>query len=747
MKRIYSLIILLYVLLSVNITALRAQEADGLRVAVAGVLDKLPAATASEYGRQLDVLISMGEEGILMLSDMLRPPGEGDNSKVEYALSGISYYVMAKGDESLRSATATAYIKALEAADDSDIKAFIISLLQVTGKDESVVALARYLGDERLSDPAARALASIGTARATDALRSALLRKLGTPATLSNIVVAIGEIHTPGAANILGDIVTDGDDDLKKAVFYAMGQSGDKSFLGVLSSAVEKVNADWDRTGANEAYITLLKRMAGQGDSGESLKAASALLKKATKEGKANTRNAALEILLSVEKADGLKRIQSAMKDASRQYRNVALDCASDFASREIYVELIKTIAKAKPEAKVDILNWIGRESLTPEKNALIRTLNIRFDLPAVQPILDQLKSDDPDVRQAAVRALVRIGDPSFIPSLANLLTSKDTLDISFGRDALIAFGGDVESGVAHVITAAPDAGKIAAVEVLALRRAHTRINAVLELIKSGSPEVKKAAYAALKDLATEKDMVLLCGMLETADAAAVPSLQRAVTASVSSLPAKDQAQVISRRMLQAGEGAKHLYYVVLSATGDKDALPTIVTGFHQGKGAPKDAAFEALLAWKGAESTDELFAICEDASAPGYFDRSLTAYARAVSANTTLAGDDRYLGLLKAIEIAHTNEQRTAILRQIGRTGSYQALLYAGGLLDDNSMRQAAADAVMNIALNNKSYKGREVIELLNKVSSILGDHGAEYQRENIRKHLEEISKDTSTE
>jgi HEAT repeat protein len=743
MRQIQVLIAALLLLLS--IPTLQSQENGNVSRTISNILTQLPADNREDYQKQLDAILSTGEEGIITLVKMLRAPGQGDNTKVEYALSGITNYVSGKADQSLSNTITGGYIKALALSEEREIKAFIISQLQIAGKDESVDPLARYLTEESLSDPAARALASIGSPKASEALKSALLRKVGTPAARSNIIFALGETNNSGAETILNDIIAEGDEDTKKAVFYALSQVGSATSLSILSSAAEKAKLSWDNTSANEAYIALLHRLVKNGDTKEATKAASDLLRKATKAGATHTRIAALQVLLSIEKSNGLKRVQKAMRDTSRQYRVAALANTSDFATRYVYVELLKTMAKSKPEAKADILNWIEYESRTPEKNALIKTLDIRFDQTAGQLILEQLKSKDSTVRQSAVWALVRIGDVSFIPTLVNLLASPVVSDIQLGRDALIAFRGDIESEVSHVIPTATDPGKIAAVEILAVRKSHTRINNVLDLIKTGAPEVKQAAYAALKDLSTEKDLTLLCGMLESSGATAVPFLQNAVIASISSLSAGEQSALISRRMLQAGEKAKHLYYVVLSATGDREALSTIVTGFRQSVGEAKDAAFEALLSWKGSESTDELYAICEDVSAPTYFDRALAAYTRAVPSDSNLTADERYLGLRKAIEIAKTNDQRATVLRQIGRTGSYQALLYAGSLLDDKQVQRAAADAVINIALNNKTYSGTEVIELLNKVSSILTDHGAEYQRESIRKHIEEISKDAS--
>jgi HEAT repeat protein len=564
---------------------------------------------------------------------------------------------------------------------------------------------------------------------------------MGTLKSRRNVVFSIGEARIADTENILKAMTAEGDEDFRKAVFFALSRTGSKASIKELSVAAEKAFFTWEKTEANEAYIGLLKRVAEQGDTEEASKAASELLGKATKAGKAHTRNAALQILLSIEKEKGLKRVQAALKDPSREYRNVALNYTSAFTSPKVYVELIKTMAKAKPEAQVDILNWLGRESLAAEKNALLKTLDIRFDLPARQVIVDQLKSSDFAVRQAAAWALVRINDASFIPALANLLTQTES-DISLGCDALIAFAGDVTPDVMRIIPKAPDAGKIAALKVLAQRKASISFNTVLDLIKSGTPDVKRAAYLALKDVVAEKDLTLLCGMLETAEAEAVSPLQQAVIASIASLPQKEQVSVISRRMLQAGEPAKHLYYVILASTGDKEALAAIVTGFRHGNATARDAAFDALLAWKGMEAADELFAVCKDASATAYFDRALAAFVRSVS-STAFTGENRYLSLRKAMEIARTNDQKNMILRQIGRTGTFQALLYAGGFLDEKPVQQVAANAVMTVALNNPSYTGTQIRELLNRASAILDNPDAAYQRENIKKHLEEMPRE----
>ena len=66
--------------------------------------------------------------------------------------------------------------------------------------------------------------------------------------------------------------------------------------------------------------------------------------------------------------------------------------------------------------------------------------------------------------------------------------------------------------------------------------------------------------------------------------------------------------------------------------------------------------------------------------------------------------------------------------------------MLYAGEFLDQKPVQQAAANAVMNIALGNKEYMGANVRTLLNKVMEVLDNPDAGYQREAIKKHLAEM-------
>ena len=708
------------------------------KTTAADVLAQMPAAKQAAYNKLIGDLSSTGEEGVLLLVNMINAPGKGNNANVDYALSGLTHYVMAKGEENARLVTANAYLKALEMVNERETKAFIIRQLQILGKDECIDALASYLNDESLSGPAARALAANGSEKAGQALVAALKSRSGSPKTQKDVIRAIADAQVKEAEAVLLTLQGAADPDMQKDVLYALSRVGGLNSMPVLAKAAEKAGYTMEVTGANEAYIALLKQLVPSNRDAV-MKAAKKLQKDAVKVGQEQTREAALQILLAAEEpAKVSKMIIAAMKDPSKNYRNAALSYASDFADKELYIELMKMVPKAKPELKVDILNWIGREAKNPSKHDVIRDLEIRFDLPAKQILLEQLGDANFDVKQAATWTLVKIGDKSYIPSLAELLKSEDKQVVLLGQDALAAFPGDIDGAVAKAVSSAANEGKIAGLELLAMRKATANINTVLDQIQTGSPEVKAAAYVALKDVVGERDITNMCGMLETADALAVPPMQRAVISALSSLSAADRVETVTRRMLQAGN-KDYLYYLVLASTGQPDALATIVKGFRSNTGVKRDAAFEALLNWKGIEVADELYAICKENPSSNYFDPALTAYVKLVS-NPAFTGENRLLSLRKAMEIAKTDAQKNAILQQIEKTGTFLGMLYAGEFLDQKPVQQAAANAVMNIALGNKEYMGTNVRALLNKVMEVLDNPDAGYQKEAIKKHLAEM-------
>lgn len=134
----------------------------------------------------------------------------------------------------------------------------------------------------------------------------------------------------------------------------------------------------------------------------------------------------------------------------------------------------------------------------------------------------------------------------------------------------------------------------------------------------------------------------------------------------------------MNRQRIQAGDSKRYLYYKVLSATGEKEALATIVEGLNKGNGAAKDAALDALLAWKGIEAADEPFKVWPISRFRSSIRQGVKALYVQLVSNPAFTRENRLLSLRKVMEIARTSEQKALILRQIQRADTFLALMYA---------------------------------------------------------------------
>ena len=459
----------------------------------------------------------------------------------------------------------------------------------------------------------------------------------------------------------------------------------------------------------------------------------------------ADYRNQRIPTLASAFQAapdKALKTLEKALKDNDKEYRNAALRFASDYANSEMYTKLVKRLPKMKPFVKTDILNWLGYEALqSPEKNSLIKNIQVSLDVPGKQVLLEQLQSTDPEVKTAAAWALQRIGDTSVISNLAGLLRSDKAEEVALGQQTLAAFSGNITDAVTRAIAQGSNAGKIAGLQLLAGRKANLGLGTVIQQTKSDNAEVRKAAYTALKSVVEAQNFTNMCGMLEEADAAYVPDMQQAVIATIATLPAAEQVQTVTQRMNQSA-GKSYLYYTVLATTGDAKALETIKNNLNAANATVRDAAFDALLQWKDQRACEELLRICGTASGD-QFQKALQRYVTLAS-DEALTGENRLILLREAMQVAKTDDQRNNILKQIEKTGTFQALMLAGKYLDNRALQQAAASAVMNIAIGHPEYNGANVRSLLEKTAQVLNNSDADYQRQNIRKFLEDNPAET---
>ena len=98
MKRLL-LLICISIFASASLTVAQQQDRRTLTTKVADVLLKLPAKDSLQLKSYMEEIYEMGDGGLMTMVSML---GEGDNSPLEYAIGGYTFYATQDGKEDWR---------------------------------------------------------------------------------------------------------------------------------------------------------------------------------------------------------------------------------------------------------------------------------------------------------------------------------------------------------------------------------------------------------------------------------------------------------------------------------------------------------------------------------------------------------------------------------------------------------------------------------------------------------------------
>ncbi len=722
MKKPIALLICLFLLASTTM-AQQPKDVRTVGTKIADLLAQFPAADANQLNSAMEEMAGLQVEGISQLIGTFSPSGTVDNSKLEYAIAGFTGYASQPGKENLRQMGVKAFCAGLAKLEGDKNKAFIITQLQIIGKDDAVPCLKSYLAKEPLSGYAARSLAGINTAAANEALVAGL--SSASIAGQISIAEALGDTKFSGALSAITPLASSKDENLQKTALFALAAIADPASEPVLEQAAAQAGYTFDDHYAVAAYLQYGKNLleAGKGNLAE--KVANKIIKKSKSDNLVHTRTAALTLLSTIQGAAGVPLLIKASGDKNAEYRASAIKLASAYATPANTALWLKKLNKATPGGKVEIIGMLGQS-------------RAEAALPAV---LNLLGDKNVAVRLAAIEAAGKIGQEKVLDNYIDILKKGDVDEVKAVKNALLIMKGtNLTHKLAQSLPQMQSGAKVAIIEVLAARGAQSEFDAVYPLLKSNEAGVSQASYAALKNLSGQKQLSTLFELLSSVGQEHIPDVQTAIGAALMDIKAKDaQAQLVLEYMGKAAADKKALFYPLLSTIGSKNALEAVSSAFKAGDANTKGAALNALAAWTDADAMSTLLSIIKDSKSPEHLDKSIKGYVRLIGL-AALPPAQKLLLLKEVMEYATTPEQKRLILAEVGNNKTFPSLVYAGKYLDDADLQQRAANVVMDIALSDKSYYGDIVRDLLTKTMSVMKGGDSEYLREAMRKHIAEM-------
>ncbi|GAB2795256.1 hypothetical protein GCM10027275_45480 [Rhabdobacter roseus] len=721
-KYIYSILLFCLPLTPGWAQQLNANRTTATRIA--DLLAQMPAKDAKALAKNAEETAALGQEGIVLLISRLYPTGHGDNSAIQYAVGGFTYYVTQPGRETWRQLASEAYAEALPKLTDKTNQAFVLFQLQQVAKTEAVPTLVSFLSNKDLAGPAARALVKAATPEAGKALLAALEKPWGT--NHLSFMEALGDMPYPEAAPLLESLAANEDQTIRNTAYYALAQLAASSSESVLQQAAQKAGYVYTESNATAYYLRYLTLRLAKGENTAVAKAAQTLLAQTPGATQVSTRTAALKLLSDAKGDAGLEILVKAAESTDGAYRAAALKYLQPLASPTTTSLLLKSLARGSLAVKADVMDYFAK-------------INAKAALPT---ILKLLPEKDPIVQLAAIDAAGKIGGESVLLAFLPLLKTGHAETIRAVKTAILSMKGPTVVG--QVVKAVPSlspAAQVAFVEILGARRADAHMSVIAALLKSPQANVKTAAFTALKQVATGQDLPQLFTLLNTTtDAAHQQAVQEAIKATIPSVGGvNQQADLVLQQMASAPQ--KSVYLPVLAAIGGKKALNVVTSAYKSTDQQMQQAAIASLAAWTTQEAAGELYTIGMTTTNDIYRDAALKGYVKSVS-SALATPVQKVLMLRKALAFSSTPEQNQLILKELQKNKTFESLIVAGKYLNDVPVQQVAAQAVIAIALANPDWNGSVVTDLLTKSMQVLTGQDSEYQKEAIRKHLSELPK-----
>jgi len=686
------------------------EDAGSLKSRVTGLLGRYPAATAAERDALSAGILKLGPSAVGEICGRVLAPGAGDDSAARFALNGLAVYVTRAGAEKERVLYVRAVLDALGRRPDMDARAFLISQLQMAGGRECVKPLARYLTDERLAEPAARALLALHRPEAAPAFLKALD---SAPATARvTIIKALGELRSRVAVKKLLSFAESADGEVRRTALFALANIGDPQTGPVLDKARIAASA-YERSQAPSLYLLYARRLVESGKTADGLAICRDLLKYYATPAESHIAANALGLMVSILKDRALPDLLAAVDSPVVDLRAAALELSMSIPGSEATAKWIGKAAAAPADVRAEIITMLGR----------------RKDTAALPAVREALGSPDKSVRLAAIPAAVRLGGDGVLPDLPAFFASTDGDEIAAAKEALLGFGAAlVVPEAVRLIESAPAAGQAALLEVLAEKGARDRIDLVFARAGSPEPDVRAAAIAALAKLAGEKDLPRTVDLLVAAsDSEEIVNLQTAVAAAAGRSPdPARRADGLIAMMAGAPADRKAAILKVLPRVGGEAALRTAIGEMGNKDPQVQAAAVYALSGWPDFQAADELLRIVASTANKKFLLMALEGYVRLVNKADFPAY--KKIGLLKnALGLPREDADRKAILRGLAENREPASFRLLSDFLANRELGATAVQWLLETASEQapeeRWLSGHEAISILRRIEAASAD------------------------
>ncbi|MFO7695029.1 MAG: HEAT repeat domain-containing protein [Vicinamibacterales bacterium] len=554
-------------------------------------------------------------------------------------------------------------------------------LLRVIAGDTAVPGLQGMLPDPRLSDYAIYVLQPMTGAAAEAALVQSL--KTARGGQKAAVVAALGQRRAASTLPLLEPMLRD--PALATTAATAIGRIGGPASAASLLSAFGAASGESKQLMA----ASVLEAAAGLLESKEP-EAANGLFGAlaADRSLPVPLRRAALMGSITAAGPRAANLLVSMLGDSDAESREAAIARLTDVVPQDGIGPVCDLLPRLPAEAQVQVLAALSG-----------------YPVARVQPaVLEAARSDSPEVRVAALKALELAGDASTVPFLAGTAASAQKGPVQdAARRALGGLRGlDIDDAIVGALAQpSSDAVAVELLKAASDRRIFQAKPAVSASLSAASAAVRIEALKTLRVIGTPSDASPVLDLLvKTGDDLERGEAEKTVTALLLKMGhAEGRSRLVRTRLAAEKEAATRAALIpLLPPTADGAALPVLRAALEDADAGVVDAAARAIAAWPAATARDDMLKLVKTAKDETH---RLLAFAGLVR----LAGLDvnrlpeaavADLGMLSGL--AWRPEEQKLVLGALAAFPCQDALALARGFLQNEALKAEAQAAIDKI-------------------------------------------------
>jgi HEAT repeat protein len=570
------------------------------------------------------------------------------------------------------------FIASLQAEGTPAGKDFICRQLSKMGTEASVDTLAEMLVRKETSDMARFALERIPGQKVDDALRQALPKTSGNEKI--GIISTLGLRRDSASVSVLAGLINDSDRMVAEAAITALGQIAGPEAIAALKKAKNNTKGNL-RTMVLDAYLRCADKLADQGKKDEAL----AMYKETYQPGEsALIRIAALRGMVAVAGEEVGSLLIDILKGNDRQMQAVAIGLVSDIPGEKMTIALTKELPGLPPMGQVQLLSALSQ----------------RKDATALPAVVQAAKSNDGDVRVAALGVLSVLGNESTVMLLAEAAANSSGAEQEAARDSLYRLrGAEVDKTIVANLSQSAPAVKAELVRSVGQRSIKSAADLLLKIAQDADSNVRRESFKVLGDIGGAEQISTLVDLLlkaksssdrREAEKAVVSVARRSEDAGVAAVlaAAKNVTDVPGRSSLLS----------VMGKIGSSKALPELRKAINDANSDVKKAAIRALAEWPNAEPAGDLLKIAETDTSLARQVLALRGYVQLVSLPSKRSAEESVGMLKKGLAAAKRTEEKRAILAVLPQFPGEEALQMAQSFAKDAALATEAKLAIQKI-------------------------------------------------